>query len=292
MSNYVNVTVNYATKLWDIKFKMLKPSNIYVGDYKGLEACVTLDKILVSSEISTNTLKYVTESTSFKHLVDFIQNVKADYANVGLICVPINFLVRVEATQDHDVSDTNVVDRFITTKLPWKSKLYSFDYPTVSSVTTVFGHFDITYMLDADWNSKYKISTDNAIFCKQVLGDFKTHSDIVSAKLEAEDLYLKFLNAWITHANSNNLEVVVLETSDNVLALQTSVGEMLVLNVVKNTTKTGRKLFTGTLIVPWVCRPVEFYNNSVTELSSLVNSIIADKVEYDLSLLVSSGDKD
>ena len=289
MGNYVNVTVNYAATGWDARFKMSMPKNISVGVYEGLEACATLDKILTTKEFSDKDIEYVSTSFSFKLLADFICKVKEDYINFGLVGVPPNFRTYIEAISDYVPHDAVVGISNPVTKLPWESKLYNSSYPVVASAATVFGYLDIISLVDADRNIKYKAVTDNIGFNKQVLGDFSLYSDIVSAKLEAEHLYTKYLKAWVDYANSNYLTVGIVEREDNGLTLQTSVGDMLAVNVSQDVSNIGRRYFTGNLILPWTDKRVPFVDRSVDKLASLVNGLIARKVEYDLNLLEDRG---
>ena len=285
MSDYVNVAINYAVVGWDVKFNIPRPQNVGVGDYKGLEACATLDKILISKEFSDAVVEHMSVSFSFKLLADLICKVKEDYANGGLVGAAANFSVQVVEVCKSD-SHCDIADaRNPTTKLDWTSKLYTLKCPVVSSVATVFGHIDILCLPGADWNVKYKAVTNSAGFGKQVLGDFSVHNDIVSAKLEAENLYTKYLKAWVNYANSNCLTVIVIERDDDSLTLRTSVGDTLAVKVTQDVSNTGRKFFTGCLILPWSEKRVPFVDRGVDKLASLVNSLIADKVDYDLNML-------
>ena len=289
MSNYVKVDISNEVVGWDVWFSIPKPQDVGVGTYTGLEACTILDKILISKEFSGAVVEYMSVSFSFKLLADSIREAKEQYINGGLVGMTANFRVQVVDVCKSD-SHCDIVDaRNLTTKLPWTPKLYTLKYPIVSSMATVFGYIDIICLPDADWNIKYKAVTDNVGFNKQVLGDFGVHSDIVSAKLEAESLYTKYLKAWVGYANGNYLTVEVIEREDDGLTIQTSVGNISAVNVSKYVTNVGRKLFTGTLIVPWVDRYVEFKNHSVNELAGLVNSLIADEVDHDLNLLEDRG---
>ena len=285
MCNYVKVGISNEVVGWDVRFSIPKPQNVGAGAYKGLEACTTLDKILTSKEFSGVVVEHMSVSFNFKLLTDLIREAKEQYINGGLVGATANFRVQVvEVCRSVSYCDT-VDARTVTTKLPWTSKLYNLKHPVVSSVATVFGYINIMCLPDADWNIKYKAVTDNVGFNKQVLGDFGVHSDIVSAKLEAESLYTKYLKAWVGYADGNYLTVEVIEREDDGLTIQTSVGNISAVNVSKYVTNVGRKLFTGTLIVPWVDRYVEFKNHSVDELAGLVNSLIADEVDHDLNLL-------
>ena len=286
MSNYVNVTVNYAETGWDTRFKILTPKNVCVGIYEGLEACAVLDKILISKEFSDKAVAYVSQSFSFKLLADFLCKVKDDYVSIGLVGVPAKFRVDIEAVGGHAPHDAVVDIRNPVTKLPWKSKLYIPGYPVVSSAATVFGYLGIVVVVDEGCNLKYKAVTDNTDFNKQMLGDFSSYNDIVSAKLEAEHLYEKYLKAWVTHANSNHLDVVVLEHGEGVLKLQTTIGDVTVIKVSQYVSNIGRMVFTGNLIMPWSDKRVPFVDRSVRKLASLVNDLIDDKVNRDLTLLM------
>ena len=283
MSNYVNVTVNYAAFSWDTRFNLPAPENISAGIYEGLEACAILDKILISKEFSDKVVAYVSTSFSFKLLTDFLCKLKDNYINVGLAGIPTDFRVYVEDEQD---SHCDIVDdRNYAAKMSWMSMAYTLKYQVISRLPVVFGYLDIVFFVDEDWNLKYKAVTDNTDFNKQVLGDFSVHSDIVSAKLEAESLYTKYLKAWVAYANSNYLTVAVLGCGSDSLMLQTSVGDMLAEKVSQDISNTGRRIFTGYLILPWSETRVPFVDCSVDELASLVNGLIARKVEYDLNKL-------
>ena len=285
MCDYVKVDVSNEVVGWDVRFSIPKPQDVGVGAYTGLEACTTLDKILISQEFSGVVVEHMSVSFSFKLLADSIRDAKEQYINGGLVGMAANFRVQVSATSRSDSHCGAVDARNLTTKLPWTPKTYTLKYPVISSVTTVFGYIDVICLPDADRYARYKAATDNVGFNKQVLGDFSLHSDIVSAKLEAESLYTKYLKALVGYANSNYLTVGVIEREDNGLTLQTNVCDMMAINVSKDVSNVGRKLFTGTLIVPWVGGHVDFKDHSVNELSWLVNSLIADKVDYDLNLL-------
>ena len=283
MSNYVNVTVKYTSTDWDARFNIPAPENVSEGIYSGLEACTVLDKILTSKEFSDKVVAYISTSFSFKLLTDFLCKAKEQYINVGLTGVPADLRVYVEVEQ---ASHCDIADaRNPTTKLDWTSKLYTLKCPVVSSVATVFGHIDILCLPDADWNIKYKAVTDNVGFNKQVLGDFGVHSDIVSAKLEAESLYTMYLKAWVGYANGNYSTVEVIEREDDGLTIQTSVGDMLAEKVSQDIPNTGRRFFTGYLILPWSEKRVPFVDRDVDKLASLVNRLISDKVDYDLNML-------
>ena len=293
MSNYVNVTVNYAAFSWDTRFNIPAPENISAGIYEGLEACAILDKILISKEFSDKVVAYVSTSFSFKLLTDFLCKLKENYINVGLAGIPTDFRVYVEDEQDShcggsDARDSHcdiVDDRNSAAKMSWMSMAYTLKYQVISRLPVVFGYLDIVFFVDEDWNLKYKAVTDNTDFNKQVLGDFSVHSDIVSAKLEAESLYTKYLKAWVAYANSNYLTVAVLGRGSDSLMLQTSVGDMLAEKVSQDISNTGRRIFTGYLILPWSETRVPFVDRGVYKLASLVNSLISDKVDYDLNML-------
>ena len=285
MCDYVKVDVSNEVVGWDVRFSIPKPQDVGVGAYTGLEACTTLDKILISQEFSGVVVEHMSVSFSFKLLADSIRDAKEQYINGGLVGMAANFRVQVSATSKSDSHCGAVDARNLTTKLPWTPKTYTLKYPVISSVTTVFGYIDVICLPDADRYARYKAATDNVGFNKQVLGDFSLHSDIVSAKLEAESLYTKYLKAWVNYANSNYLTVTIIEHDDDSLALQTSVGDMLAVKVTQDVSNTGRRFFTGTLIVPWSETRVPFVDRCVDKLTSLVNSLIADKVDYDLNLL-------
>ena len=285
MSIYVKVDISNEVVGWDVRFSIPKPQDVGVGTYTGLEACTTLDKILISKEFSGVVVEHVSISFSFKLLDDLICKAKEEYINGGLVGAAANFRVQVVDVCKSD-SHCDIADaRNPTTKLDWTSKLYTLKCPVVSSVATIFGHIDILCLPDADWDVKYKAVTNSAGFGKQVLGDFSVHNDIVSAKLEAENLYTKYLKAWVDYANSNYLTVVISECGGDGLTLQTSVGEMRATNVFQDVSNTGRRIFTGDLILPWSERRVPFVDCSVDKLISLVNSLIARKVDYDLNML-------
>ena len=285
MSNYVKVDVSNEVVGWDVRFSIPKPQNVGVGAYKGLEACSTLDKILISKEFSGAVVEHMSVSFSFKSLADLICEAKEQYVNGDLVGAAANFRVQVvevcKSDSHCDIADT----RNPTTKLDWTSKLYTLKYPVVSSMATVFGYIYIVCLPDADWNVKYKAATNGAGFGKQVLGDFSVHNDIVSAKLEAESLYTKYLKSWVDYANSIYLTVTVLERGDDSLTLRTSVGDMSAVKVTQDVSNTGRRFFTGNLILPWSETRVPFVDSGVDKLASLVNSLIADKVDYDLNML-------
>ena len=285
MSIYVKVDISNEVVGWDARFSIPKPQDVGVGTYTGLEACTTLDKILISKEFSGVVVEHMSTSFSFKLLADLIREAKEQYINGGLVGAAANFRVQVVEVCKSD-SHCDIADaRNPTTKLDWTSKLYTLKCPVVSSVATIFGHIDILCLPDADWDVKYKAVTNSAGFGKQVLGDFSVHNDIVSAKLEAENLYTKYLKAWVDYANSNYLTVVISECGGDGLTLQTSVGEMRATNVFQDVSNTGRRFFTGNLILPWSERRVPFVDRSVDKLISLVNSLIARKVDYDLNML-------
>lgn len=79
--------------------------------------------------------------------------------------------------------------------------------------------------------------------------------------------------------------MTVLERDDDSLTLQTCVGDMLAVKVTQDVSDTGRRIFTGDLILPWTDRRVPFVDRGVDKLASLVNSLIARKVDYDLNML-------
>ena len=285
MSIYVNVDISNEVVGWDARFSIPKPQDVGVGTYTGLEACTTLDKILISKEFSGVVVEHVSISFSFKLLDDLICKAKEEYINGDLVGAAANFRVQVVDVCKSD-SHCDIADaRNPTTKLDWTSKLYTLKYPVVSSVATIFGHIDILCLPDADWDVKYKAVTNSAGFGKQVLGDFSVHNDIVSAKLEAENLYTMYLKAWVDYANSNYITATVLERDDDSLMLRTSVGDMLAVKVTQDVSNTGRRFFTGNLILPWSERRVPFVDRGVDKLTSLVNSLIARKVDYDLNML-------
>ena len=288
MSNYVKVDVSNEVVGWDVRFSIPKPKNVGVGAYKGLEACSTLDKILISKEFSGAVVEHMSVSFSFKSLADLICEAKEQYVNGGLVGATANFRVQVvevcKSDSHCDIADARNLTA-ATAKLPWTPKLYTLKYPVVSSMATVFGYIDIVCLPDADWNIKYKAATNSVGFGKQVLGDFSVHNDIVSAKLEAESLYTKYLKSWVDYANSNYLTVTVPERGDDSLTLQTSVGDMLAVKVTQDVSNTGRRFFTGYLILPWSETRVPFVDRGVDKLASLVNSLIADRVDYDLNKL-------
>ena len=297
MCNYVNVTVEYAEFNWSARFNILAPENISVGNYKGLEACAILDKILISKEFSDKVVTYVSPSFSFKLLTDFLSKLKENYINDGLADMPTDFRAFVVEDQglhcggsiEWDSHYDIVVDCNSAAKMPWT--VYTLEYHVVSSLPVVFGYLDIVVIADEDWNIKYKVVTDNTDFDKQVLGDFRSYNDIESAKLEAEHLYEKYLKAWVANANSNHSEVVVLEHGEDGLKLQTTVGDLTVLNVSQDVSNTGRGVFTGHLAMPWSDRRVPFVARSVDKLTSLVSSLISRKVDHDLNLLIGKGVK-
>ena len=297
MCNYVTVTVGYAAFSWDTRFHIPAPENISAGSYEGLEACAILDKILISNEFSDKVVTYVSPSFSFKLLTDFLSKLKENYINVGLAGIPTDFRVYVDDEQDPHCGGSIewvshydiVVDCNSAAKMPWMA--YTLDYQVVSSLPVVFGYLDVVVITDDDWNIKYKVVTDNTDFNKQMLGDFRSYNDIESAKLEAEHLYEKYLKAWVANANSNHSEVVVLEHGEDGLKLQTTVGDVTVLNVSQNVSNTGRGVVTGNLIVPWSDRRVPFVARSVDKLTSLVSSLISRKVDHDLNLLIGKGVK-
>ena len=285
MSIYVKVDISNEVVGWDVRFSIPKPQDVGVGTYKGLEACTTLDKILISKEFSGVVVEHMSTSFSFKLLADLIREAKEQYINGGLVGAAANFRVQVVEVCKSD-SHCDIADaRNPTTKLDWTPKLYTLKCPVVSSVAAVFGHINIICLPDTDWGVKYKAVTNSAGFGKQVLGDFSLHSDTVSAKLEAENLYTKYLKAWVSYANGNYLTVVISECGGDGLTLQTSVGEMRATNVFQDVSNTGRRIFTGDLILPWSERRVPFVDCSVYKLISLVNSLIARKVDYDLNML-------
>lgn len=292
MSNYVNVTVDYAAFSWDTRFNIPAPENISAGSYEGLEACAILDKILISKEFSDKVVTYVSTSFSFKLLTDFLCKLKESYINVGLAGIPTDFRVYVEDEQDSHCGGSNewdshydiVDDRNSAAKMYWTA--YTLKYQVISRLPVVFGYLDIVVIADEDWNIKYKVVTDNTDFNKQMLGDFRSYNDVESAKLEAEHLYEKYLKAWVTNANSNQLEVGVLEHGEDGLKLQTTIGDVTAINVSQDVSNIGRRVFTGNLIVPWSDRRVPFVARSVDKLTSLVNSLISRKVDHDLNLLI------
>ena len=285
MCDYVKVDVSNEVVGWDVRFSIPKPQDVGVGAYTRLEACTTLDKILISKEFSGVVVEHMSVSFSFKLLADSIRDAKEQYINGGLVGMAANFRVQVSATSKSGSHCDTIDARSLTTKLPWTPKLYTLKYPVVSSIATVFGYIDIICLPDADWNVKYKAATNDVGFSKQVLGDFSLHSDIVSAKLEAESLYTKYLKALVGYANSNYLTVTIIEHDDDSLALQTTIGDVTAINVSQDVSNIGRRYFTGILILPWSETRVPFVDRCVDKLTSLVNSLIADKVDYDLNLL-------
>ena len=289
MSDYVNVTVEYAEFYWSAQFNIPAPENVNAGIYEGLEACAILYKILISKEFSDKEVTCVCTSFSFELLADFLSKLKENYINVGLAGIPTDFRVYIEdepyspcgGSNEWDSHCDIIDDRNSAAKMPWT--VYTLEYHVVSSLPVVFGYLDIVVITDDDWNIKYKVVTDSTDFSKQMLEDFRSYNDIVSAKSEAERLYEKYLKELVTHANSNYVNVSVGEVG---LKLQTTIGVVAALGVSQDVSNIGRRGFTGHLMMPWSGRRVAFVARSVDELASLVNSLISSKVDHDLNLLI------